>query len=656
MTDAEKGAAESSANDSKLKRFINSCIKAMDVLSGTPGVLKLVWEASPTNTALIVGLGMLLAVTPICHLWIGKLIVDVVTQSLMKSGALSFAELFSSAGMAKLLPLLWTLAGLEILQSVLHPIFRYYESKLGDLLSRSMNLRMMRKANSFVDITFFESSKFYDMMQMAQNASYRPAQMLNNFVGIWRQCIQFLAVTIAFTIMQPLLSLFVLLSSLPTLAMQFKHSKESMDMSIWETTEARRMYYYRMAITDKFQASELRMFGLGNFFLERYLTTCDQFFKKHSDLRRTQMGRNMLLSTISTITDSSVYSYIAIRTVMGAFTIGDFYFYSNSLGQIQSQLSNLIWSVTSLYEDNLYMNKYFEFLNLEPTMQLPDPAYAFQAPKPIRKGIEFRNVSFSYQGSERKVLDGVSFTLRKGEKIALVGENGAGKTTIVKLLGRLYDPTEGEILIDGINLKDIDLDSWRSQVGVIFQDFVSYQLNAGENIGVGQVNFIDDEIRVKAAAQRGGASQFIEKLPNQYETQLGYWFGNKEEVTDLSGGEWQKIGLSRLFMRAPEGEINGHDKGVEAHLKNGAAQVLILDEPTASLDVESEHDIYLRFQELTRDKTTILISHRFSTVRMAGQILLLIDGKIREQGSHDELMAQGGEYSRLYKLQADRYN
>ena len=641
---------------SKLKRFLDECKKALEVLSGTPAVLKLVWQASPTYTSIVVCLGIAMAVMPLFHLWIGKLIVDVVTKQLFHGGVLSAEHLFSSATVAQLVPLLWALLLIEVLQALTAPVDRFFESELGDKLANQINEMILRKSSSFVDIQFFESAQFYDMLQTAQNTGHRPMQMLTNMVGMWRSFIQFIAVTTTFMIMQPVLSILVLLSSIPNLVMQFKHSKESMDMSIWETPEARRMSYYRYILTDKHVASEIRMFGLANLFIERFLNTATKFTNKMTDYRQKHMKRRLWLAGVSCITDVGAYAVLALRTVTGSISIGDFYFYSSALSQIQGQISNLIWSVTSLYEDNLYMDKFFEFINLEPTMHPPDPAYAFKAPKPIKKGIEFRNVSFSYPNSPRKVLDNLSFMLEPGEKIALVGENGAGKTTIVKLLGRLYDPTEGEILIDGINLKEIDLESWRAQIGVIFQDFIYYQLQVKDNIGVGQCNFIEDEIRIKAAAQRGGASGFIEKLPKQYESQLGSWFAGKEDTADISGGEWQKVALSRLFMRAPDSEINGTDEGIKQHLQNGAAQVLILDEPTSSLDVESEHDIFVRFQELTREKTTVLISHRFSTVRMANQILLLNNGVIQEHGNHDQLMELNGEYARLYKLQADRYN
>lgn len=632
---------------SKFKRFIDDASKAAKTIAGTPRVVKLIWKTQPRYALALVSLSVLKGVGPIVQLWIGKLIVDEITLS----------GIIAAFASVKIVPLLLASAGIELCMSILEPTFKYFDDQLSDLISRDVFKSIFDKANSLVDLTYFESSEFYDKLHKAANqAGYRPMHMLMELVEILRSGIGLLIVFTSFLILQPLLSLLIVVISIPKVMLQFKHNKESNALYRWETPEVRKMYYYRQVLTSKEYAPELRMFNLGDYFTDKYMKTCDGFLDEHKAVRIKHWRQNMLTGFLLSLADAGTYAYLALRAIAGSLTLGDFYFYSNALSRMQGHLWRLIWCISAIHEDNLFLENLFEFLDLKPIMVPADPAYALKAPRPIKRGIEFRNVSFRYAGSDKDVLKGLNFTLLPEQTVALVGENGAGKTTIVKLLGRLYDPSEGEILVDGINLKDVDLDSWRSQMSVIFQDFANYHLSAGENIGVGQVNFIDDEIKIKAAAERGGAAQMIEKLPDKYNTMLVKGFGaDKETAIDLSGGEWQKMALSRAFMRAPQAEINGYDAAVEKHLKNGAAQFLVLDEPTSSLDVQSEHDIFLRFQELTRGKSTVLISHRFSTVRMANRILLLEEGKIAEEGSHEELMALSGIYAKLYKLQADKY-
>lgn len=641
---------------SKLKRFLDEAGKVIKTMAGTPRVVRMVWNTNPLLAFWSAVLGFIFGVIPLAHLWIGKLVVDAVTTSVSKSN-FELSNFFSTLMHSNLLPLLLAMAGIELVQNLIQPINRYVGDRLGDALSRHVNELILRKANSFVDITFFESSKFYDNLQKAiQEAGYKPVHMFDRLLDIARGLVTFLIMSVSFFMLQPILSILVLLFALPNLVMQVRHHKESWAIHQWETPEVRKMYYYRRVLTDKQTASEVRLFNLGDFFLDKYLHIFEEFSKRHQKIRHKHLWQNIIFGSIGGFADMAAYAYLALRTVSGGLSVGSFYFYSSALSQMHRQLWMLIWSVSYLYEDNLFLNNLFEFLDIKPTMVPADPTWALKAPKPFRKGIEFRNVSFHYEGSDKNVLDGLNFTLAPNQTVALVGENGAGKTTIVKLLGRLYDPSEGEILIDGVNLKDLDLDSWRAQMAVIFQDFAHYHLTAGENIGIGDVGFISDEIRIKAAAERGGAKAVVDKLPNKYDTMLVKGYGSKDdEASDLSGGEWQKMALSRAFMRVPQAEINGFDRKVEKHLKDGAAQVLVLDEPTAALDAQSEHDVYMRFQELTKGKTTVLISHRFSTVRMANHILLLGSGKIQESGTHEELMALGGSYAELYNLQADKY-
>jgi ATP-binding cassette subfamily B protein len=610
-TNADSSAdAEGDAKKSWFDKLWTGAQSALKVMAGTPRVIKLVWRINPYLTSGTVAISLVLGILPMANLWLGKQIVDVVGDSVTKIplNQLNLGSFVTAFHSARLLQLLLIMAAIELSQSLLQPLNRFIEDQLSDSLTRDINELILRKANSLVDITFFESSKFYDNLERAEReAGYRPAHMIEGLLAIARSGVTFVGLAVSFTLFQPLLSLAVLLFAIPNFVLQFKHQKESWAIHQWETTEVRKMYYYRRVITSKEQASEIRLFNLGDYFLNKYLKSYEEYRKKHLKIRRMHLYQKMFFGFLGGAADIGAYAYFAFTTVAGAISIGSFYFYSVALSQLQSYLWSLIWSISSLYEDNLFLNNLFEFLDMKPFMVPADPTWALPAPKPIVSGIEFRNVSFRYPGAERDVLSNLSFVLAPNQSVALVGENGAGKTTIVKLLGRLYDPTGGEILIDGINLKDIELDSWRKQMAVIFQNFASYHLTAGENIGVGDVNFVDDEIRIKSAAERGGAVSLIEKLPQKYDTLLVKGYSSVEDASDLSGGEWQKIALARAFMRAPNAEINKFDAAVEKHLKDGAAQVLILDEPTASLDVQSEHDVYVRFQELTAGRTTVLI-------------------------------------------------
>jgi ATP-binding cassette subfamily B protein len=418
--------------------------------------------------------------------------------------------------------------------------------------------------------------------------------------------------------------------------------------------EVRRMHYWGRVLIDKMDAKEIRMFDIGDFILGRYLDKFRQFQSRHEKLRKEHWRNNVLLATVSAFGNVGAYAYIVMTALKGAISIGSISLYMSAVSQISNNLHALMWALGSLFEGNLFINNLFEFLELAPTMSLPEPKDALATPEKLQEGICFSQVSFQYPDNERKVLDEVSFTIPAGKTVALVGENGAGKTTIVKLLSRLYDPSSGEILIDGINLKALDLKNWRASIGVVFQDYCRFHMTGRENIGIGKVAYIDDMKRIERAADRGGAAPVIAKLVNGYDTMLGRWYQSEkenEDSADISGGEWQKIALSRAFMRS-ECDSNGNGNG--NHTASGA-QVLILDEPTSALDAQAEYDIFLRFHELTAGKTTLLISHRFSTVRMADIVLVLENGKIIEQGSHKELMQMNKEYARLYNLQADRY-
>lgn len=632
--------------DQKRREFFEKAKAALKVLSGTPRAVKLVWDANPFLTFSMMAINISMGSFPLINLWLIKMLTDEITRSATALGSFRIDLIFQSLSSFHILHLLIWISVIHILEGVSAQLAGYVELQLGDILSMKMNERILRKANSFPDLSLFESAKFYDSLTKAEReAGYRPMQILHQGLSILRGAVQFLTMTISFFFFQPILALMVMIFSIPHMYIRIKHDRENYSNESYLTPERRRMYYFSSLLTNNYSAKEVRMFGLGDYFFDRYMELFESSNKSREKIRRKQAFQNVLLATMASISQAAAYGFIAVQAALGMVSLGTFTFFTSALAQLESQLLSIIWSMSGLYESNLYLNNLFDFLEIEPEMKLPDPTWAFDAPRPIQQGIEFRNVSFVYPGTETQVFEDLNLTFNSGECVALVGENGAGKTTIVKLLGRLYDPSSGSIHVDGINLKDLDLMDWRQNVAVIFQDHFAYHMTAMENIGLGQINFIDDENRVKSAAEKGGASAVIEKLPEGYHTMLGRYF-QEDKGADLSGGEWQKIALSRAFMRSPDSNDDGSLR---------AAQLLILDEPTASLDVQSEHDIYQRFKNLTRGKTTILISHRFSTVKMADRILLLDKGKILEDGSHEELMALGGEYASLFKMQADKY-
>jgi ATP-binding cassette subfamily B protein len=481
-----------------------------------------------------------------------------------------------------------------------------------------------------LELANFEDSEFYDKLTRARReASSRPLSLVMRTFGLAQNGISLVSYGTILAQFSPWAVAVLVLAGLPSFLAEARFSGAAFRLFLWRSPETRMQHYLETVLAREDHAKEVKLFGVGPLFLDRYRGIFRKLYREDRDLTIRRDGWGFLLGLVATATLYGAYAWIAVATVIGRITLGQMTMYVMLFRQGQAAVSASLAAIGGMYEDNLYLATLYDYLETP-----VDVAKGTQTsgPRP-RDGIRFVDVGFAYPGSERPVLQGVNLHVRAGESLALVGENGSGKTTLIKLLTRLYRPTSGKILLDGLPLDEWDENALRQRIGVIFQDFVRYQLTVGENIGAGDVRHMTDEARWRDAAEKGMAAPIIEELPQKYRTPLGKWFN---QGRDLSGGEWQKIALSRAFMRTE-------------------ADILVLDEPTASMDAAAEATIFEHFRGLTRGKIAILISHRFSTVRMADHIVVLQEGRIAEHGSHDELLRANGHYARLFELQARGY-
>lgn len=579
----------------------------------------LVWTTSHTLTLILAILTLLAGLLPAAIAYVGKLIVDAVVLA-SRSGSHEPSFALSYLGLEALIVALLALSrqGLTICQSLLRV-----------LLGQKVNVLILEKALT-LNLAYFEDSEFYDKMTRARReASSRPLSLVSGTFSLLQNTLSLFAfggLLLQFSFWAVLV---LTLSAIPAFIAETRFAGQAFRLFRWRAPETREQTYLETLIARDDYAMEVQLYQLGPMMLERYRNIFNRLYSEDRDLTVRRGVWSYLLSLVSSAGFYGAYAWIVIETIVGRLSLGELTMYLTVFRQGQSTFAALLSSLGGMYEDSLYLSNLYEFLEQDiPASQ----GGATQGLVP-GDGIRFQNVSFTYPASPQPALKNVSLHLKPGEKLAIVGENGSGKTTLIKLLTRLYTPDEGRILLDGRDLQEWDTQVLHQRIGVIFQNFVRYQFSVGENVGVGDVEHLEDEVRWQTAAQKGMAKPFIEQMPQGFRTQLGRWF---KEGQELSGGQWQKIALSRAFMRTK-------------------ADILVLDEPTAAMDAEAEVRIFDHFRALTKNQMVILISHRFSTVRMADTIMVLLAGELVEQGTHEQLLQAGGRYARLFSLQAAGY-
>ena len=591
----------------------------LSALRNTPPVLKIVWQSGPGVVIFGLVARIFASLLPLALLWIPKLIVDAIVHSRVTGQPVS--------------PRLWWLVAAEfslaVLSGILARAIDYSDSLLADKYTRHVSIQVMKHAAE-LDLIAYEDPVFYDRLERARVQATDRLGMIQQIGRLIQLVITTITLSVTIIVYSPWLMLLLIAGVLPAFLGESHFAFLGYAKNFRQTPVRRQLDYLRLVGGSKEAAKELKLFGLNAFLTRRFTALSDGIYEQNVALSRRKLIAGAFLSVIAYLGYYSAYAFVIWRTVTGVYSIGLWYLLSGAILQASNNLQQIFSTLSGIADQALFLTDLLAFFEMQPTIR--SKPHALPAPRPIVRGFEFRNVSFCYPGNPRLVLDRLSFRLDPRERVALIGENGQGKTTIVKLITRLYDPTEGEVLLDGIDLREYSLDDLYREIGVIFQDFMRYEMTARENIAVGRIDELNDLDGLKIAARKSLADQVIAQLPGQYEQMLGRRF---DGGVDLSGGEWQKVALARAYLRD--------------------AQLLILDEPTASLDARSEFEVFQHFAELTAGKMALFISHRFSTVRMADRIMVLENGRIAEQGSHQQLVALGGRYAAMFEMQAASY-
>jgi len=602
----------------------------LGALRHLPTLVREIAAASPRMLAASLALRLVAACLPVLSLYIAKLILDgIVAEHARPAPGGGIADWLADPARARLAGLVAAEFGLALASDLTGRLTNLTETLIGDLYANAASLRLMAHAAA-LDLAQFEDSAQQDRLERARRQVSGRTGLIGTVLWQFQSVVTLASLAVGVAAFTPWLMVLIAAALVPAVLNEWHFTKAGYRLAWFRSPERRRLDYLRYVGASVETAKEVKLFGLSRYVTDLYAEVAGRLLAENRSLAKARARWGFAFASLGTLAYYVAYAVIVWRTVAGSFSVGDLAFLAGAFQRLHSGIKEMLLGFTQITSQAQYLDDFYAFFEIRPQIRTAaDPA---PVPSPIRDGLVFENVGYRYPGTQTWALRGLSFAVRAGETVALVGGNGAGKTTIVKLMTRLYDPHEGRVLLDGVPLPAYDLDDLRARIGAIFQDFVRFDLTAGENVAVGRIEAAADADRIADAAARGLAAPVIERLPERYAQPLGKRFAGG---LDLSGGEWQKIALSRAYMRA--------------------AEILILDEPTAALDAQAEHDVFARFRELSAGRAAVLISHRFSTVRMADRILVLEGGRVLEEGSHAALMARGGRYADLFTLQAEGY-